>query len=346
MAVDNDGIAVVTLQRPPVNSLNLDLLQAMNNTFDDVAKNKSKGMILTSASPTVFSAGLDIMEMYKPDPKRLETFWVTLQDMWLKLFGASFPTAAAINGHAPAGGCLIATSCEYRVMLSGKFTIGLNETALGIVPPTWIQDSLRHTIPTRQAEIALTTGKMFTVDEALKWRTNRGAEGAARLGPPVLEGPQMPPRSPDQILNKTLKMCLSPKMALDTGIIKLNALNEYLVTERTTIVDNAITFGIKKCNDMDINIQKRGRRKVGLIDETAADKAEAIEKCKKFIKRFDKIPSLARGMTKQIFRQEVLQKLLTNRQADTKQFLDLVNQPKIQQSLELYLAMLKQKSQK
>ncbi|GBP79773.1 Enoyl-CoA delta isomerase 1, mitochondrial [Eumeta japonica] len=253
MAVDNDGIAVVTLQRPPVNSLNLDLLQAMNNTFDDVAKNKSKGMILTSASPTVFSAGLDIMEMYKPDPKRVETFWVTLQDMWLKLFGASFPTAAAINGHAPAGGCLIATSCEYRVMLSGKFTIGLNETALGIVAPTWFQDSLRHTIPTRQAEIALTTGKMFTVDEALK---------------------------------------------------------------------------------------------VGLIDETAADKAEAIEKCKKFIKRFDKIPSLARGMTKQIFRQEVLKKLLTNRQADTKQFLDLVNQPKVQQSLELYLAMLKQKSQK
>ncbi|GBP00584.1 hypothetical protein EVAR_76879_1 [Eumeta japonica] len=55
---------------------------------------------------------------------------------------------------------------------------------------------------------------------------------------------------------------ISPKMTLDTGIIKLNTLNEYLVTERTTIVDNAVTFGIKKCNDMDINVEKRGRRKV------------------------------------------------------------------------------------
>lgn len=47
-AVDNDGIAVVTMQRPPVNSLNLDLLEAMSKSLDDVAKNKCKGMILTS----------------------------------------------------------------------------------------------------------------------------------------------------------------------------------------------------------------------------------------------------------------------------------------------------------
>lgn len=49
------------------------------------------------ASPTVFSAGLDIMEMYKPDMKRVEEFWTTLQQVWVKLFGANFITAAAIN---------------------------------------------------------------------------------------------------------------------------------------------------------------------------------------------------------------------------------------------------------
>lgn len=45
----------------------------------------------------MFSAGLDIMEMYKPDPKRVEQFWKTLQDVWIKLFSSPFPTAAAIN---------------------------------------------------------------------------------------------------------------------------------------------------------------------------------------------------------------------------------------------------------
>lgn len=49
------------------------------------------------ASPTVFSAGLDILEMYKPKQDRAVAFWTTLQDVWLKLFGSSYPTVAAIN---------------------------------------------------------------------------------------------------------------------------------------------------------------------------------------------------------------------------------------------------------
>lgn len=52
---------------------------------------------MCKASPTVFSAGLDIMEMYKPNPDRLKNFWTALQDLWLTLYGATYPTAAAIN---------------------------------------------------------------------------------------------------------------------------------------------------------------------------------------------------------------------------------------------------------
>lgn len=58
-------------------------------------------------------------------------------------------------------------SCEYRIMLP-NFTIGLNETKLGIVAPKWFMSSMQAAIPYRQAELALTTGKMFTTDEALK----------------------------------------------------------------------------------------------------------------------------------------------------------------------------------
>lgn len=165
---DDTGVATVTLQRLPVNSLNLDFLQSISKTLDELTANKANGVILTSASPTVFSAGLDIMEMYKPDVKRAEAFWRSLQDVWLKLYGSAFPTVAAINGHAPAGGCLLAMSCEYRVMVSGKYKIGLNETALGLIAPSWFMATMRNTIPSRQAEVALTSAKMFTVEEALK----------------------------------------------------------------------------------------------------------------------------------------------------------------------------------
>lgn len=48
------------------------------------------------------------------------------------------------------------------------FTIGLNETQLGIVAPTWFQASMRNVLSKRDSELALTTGRMFTTEEALK----------------------------------------------------------------------------------------------------------------------------------------------------------------------------------
>ncbi|XP_049860175.1 enoyl-CoA delta isomerase 1, mitochondrial-like [Schistocerca gregaria] len=165
---DKTGVATVTMGRPPVNGLNLELIQELTSTLESLEKNKSRGMILTSAFPTVFSAGLDIMEMYRPKADRVRAFWTALQDMWLKLYSTPYPTVAAINGHSPAGGCLLSVSCEYRVMVGPKFTIGLNETQLGIVAPTWFQLSFRNVVKHRDAEMALTLGKMFTTEEALK----------------------------------------------------------------------------------------------------------------------------------------------------------------------------------
>uniref|UniRef100_A0A0V0G5L7 Enoyl-CoA delta isomerase 1, mitochondrial n=1 Tax=Triatoma dimidiata TaxID=72491 RepID=A0A0V0G5L7_TRIDM len=163
---DNKGIATVTMNRPPVNSLNFHLLEALHRTFVALERDKCRGMILSSSSPTVFSAGLDILEMYQPTLDKARQFWRMLQDTWIKLYSTPYPTVAVINGHSPAGGCLLALSCEYRVIVP-KVTIGLNETQLGIVAPQWFQDCLRNVIGDRKAEIALTSGHMFTSDEAL-----------------------------------------------------------------------------------------------------------------------------------------------------------------------------------
>lgn len=72
------------------------------------------------------------------------------------------------QGHAPAGGCLLSISTEYRVMVKGQSTIGFNETAVGIIAPRWFIDGLCHTIPVRQVELAITVGKLFKPEEALK----------------------------------------------------------------------------------------------------------------------------------------------------------------------------------
>lgn len=55
LSIDNDGVSIMTLQRPPVNSLNLELLKGMSEKLDEVAKNKSKGLIITSVCiPSLF----------------------------------------------------------------------------------------------------------------------------------------------------------------------------------------------------------------------------------------------------------------------------------------------------
>lgn len=92
------GYGVMKLNRPPVNSLNLEFLTELNIQLDKIEQNKDiNGVILTSTSPNVFSAGLDITEMYQCKRERFAQFWATFQDFFIKLYGSDKIFIAAIN---------------------------------------------------------------------------------------------------------------------------------------------------------------------------------------------------------------------------------------------------------
>ena len=166
---------VLRLQRPPVNSLNLELLASFADSLAEAEGDKAcRAVVLASSSPKVFSAGLDITEMHDPDPERLRSFWRTLQGVWLKLSTSRVATVAAIEGHSPAGGCMLAMSCDWRVMsltdggADGRpLTIGLNETKLGIVAPFWFADTMAYVVGSRQTDLLLQTGALLTTEQAL-----------------------------------------------------------------------------------------------------------------------------------------------------------------------------------
>ncbi|XP_039216253.1 enoyl-CoA delta isomerase 1, mitochondrial [Crotalus tigris] len=164
------GVAVVRLQQPPVNGLSLALLTelclALQKLEDDRA---CRGLVVTSAVPGIFSAGLDVMEMCGRSEERLGEFWRAVQQLWILLSGSRLATVAAVNGSSPAGGCLMALSCDYRIMADNpKYSIGLNETRLGIVAPFWLRDSLVKTVGHRAAERSLQLGLLYSPQEALK----------------------------------------------------------------------------------------------------------------------------------------------------------------------------------
>lgn len=131
-----------------------------------------QALVLQSSNPSIFSAGLDLTEMHEPDSDRLSEFWTSFQNLYVDLYGTRLATVAAIEGHAPAAGCMLALSCDYRIMAGvgggGKSgTIGLNETKVGIVAPTWLGQMMIDTVGRRRAELALSLGTLYGPDEAL-----------------------------------------------------------------------------------------------------------------------------------------------------------------------------------
>jgi enoyl-CoA hydratase/carnithine racemase len=76
---------------------------------------------------------------------------LTLFDSFFR-YAHPLPVIAAINGHAPAGGCLLSMSCDYRIISSGPFKIGLNETQLGIAAPLWFAETMSAIVGQRQTE--------------------------------------------------------------------------------------------------------------------------------------------------------------------------------------------------
>jgi 3,2-trans-enoyl-CoA isomerase len=147
--------------------------KALSGSIKQAEKDrKIQALILTSSKPSIFSAGLELTEMHKPDMKRLVMFWSSFQDLYLDLYGSRLACIAAMQGHAPAAGCMLAMSCDYRIMAATtethRPTIGLNESKLGIVAPPWLGQQMVDTIGRRNAEISLALGTLYSPEEALK----------------------------------------------------------------------------------------------------------------------------------------------------------------------------------
>ena len=146
--------------------------QAISSAVTEIEQDsKIQSLVLASSLPSVFCAGLDIMEMHKPDEERLTAFWNSFQQLYLDLYGSRLATIAAIAGHAPAAGCMLALCCDYRIMASAeekvKPSIGLNETKLGIVAPPWLAQQFVDTVGQRHAELGLSLGLLYSPSEAL-----------------------------------------------------------------------------------------------------------------------------------------------------------------------------------
>ncbi|WP_256646628.1 enoyl-CoA hydratase/isomerase family protein [Thermomonas paludicola] len=157
------------LARAPVNALNPELCNAITHALRDAVGNGAQGIVL-AGGPKVFSAGLDVPYLLSlgTDQDSLLQAWAAFFTAARTLASSPVPVVAAMAGHAPAGGCVLALCCDYRIMADGPFRIGLNETQVGLVAPEGIQALLARAVGAHRAERLLVAGAMPEARDALR----------------------------------------------------------------------------------------------------------------------------------------------------------------------------------
>ena len=155
--------AVLTLNRPPANAVNLATLIEMNKALDETEQDKGvRVLIITGAGEKGFSAGFDISDAANGDktgPMGQET--------WTRIDRFSKPVIAAVNGYAFGGGCELAMACTFRVMQENA-KIGLTELNLGIIPGWGGTQRMPRLLGKAKALELILFSKRLTAQEALE----------------------------------------------------------------------------------------------------------------------------------------------------------------------------------
>jgi len=157
----HDEVALLRMAHGKVNALDVELLEAIITTFGEVTD--APAVVLTGQRST-FSAGVDLRRILTSSTEEIEHFLDTLSRALLTVFTHPKPVVAAVNGHAIAGGCVLAVACDVRLMSSG--TMGLTELNVGVAFPTAALEIARHAVGP-QAQSLILSGRLIEPAEAV-----------------------------------------------------------------------------------------------------------------------------------------------------------------------------------
>jgi enoyl-CoA hydratase len=157
---ERDGIVTLRLAHGKANAMDLEFSQGMSSALQDASS--ARAVILTGTGK-IFSAGVDLIRLTNEGAAYVQKFFPALNEVLFDLLRFPRPLVAAINGHAIAGGCLIACAADYRLMSGG--TIGVPELSVGVPFPAIAIEILRFATGTNAHRLA-TLGEVIPADEA------------------------------------------------------------------------------------------------------------------------------------------------------------------------------------
>ena len=167
MKIEHGDILELRLAHPPANALNPALVHALREAIESAPAARARALVLSGAEG-MFSAGLDVPALLKLDQSGMYEFWREFIHLLRAIALSALPIAAAITGHSPAGGAVLATFCDTRIAAEGQFKIGLNEVRVGLPVPSVIHAALKRLVGARQAERLCVHGLLIAPEEALR----------------------------------------------------------------------------------------------------------------------------------------------------------------------------------
>jgi 3,2-trans-enoyl-CoA isomerase len=162
----SNGLATLSLDRGRSNPINHQMVKELVACIKQLNDDDNVGGLIITGKSGFFSSGIDLIEAYDYDEEQIKQFWIDFLALPGTLSAFKKPLIAAINGHSPAGGCVIALCCDYRVMVEGQFIIGLNEIPVGIIVPDGIFKLYSACIGERKAYQYILEGKLLNPTEA------------------------------------------------------------------------------------------------------------------------------------------------------------------------------------
>src|SRR5262249_50308440 len=127
---------------------------------------RAKAVVLTGQG-NIFSAGVDLVRALDGGADYFHKFLPALSKAFVTAFFFTKPVVAAVNGHAIAGGCVLAACADRRLMVRGGGRIGIPELLVGVPFPTIALEVMRFTIAARFIQDVFLTGAAYSPEEAL-----------------------------------------------------------------------------------------------------------------------------------------------------------------------------------
>lgn len=162
-----DGVAVVSLDRPPVNAYDLPMLRALGATIDDLRLSEDvRAIVVASASDRVFSTGADVGALADGSHRLRATTALVSHEVFRKFETTPLVIVAAITGHCLGGGLELALACDLRFAAAGDYVLGLPEVGLGIIPGSGGTQRLARLVGLPRALDLMLTGATLAPEEA------------------------------------------------------------------------------------------------------------------------------------------------------------------------------------